>query len=95
MNVGVYRGMITTRTASDPDVARSTSATRQAWQQGGASEVPIAVAMGLEPSIEFRRRRTGAKGICEYDVAGSIRGAPVELVKCETVDLYVPPTPRS
>src|SRR5262249_58950028 len=26
------------------------------------------------------------------DVMGAIRGAPVELVKCETVDLYVPAT---
>jgi 3-polyprenyl-4-hydroxybenzoate decarboxylase len=32
------------------------------------------------------------KGICEYDVMGSIRGEPVDLVKCETVDLYVPAT---
>ena len=28
--------------------------------------------------------------MCEYDVMGAIRGEPVELVKCETVDLYVP-----
>lgn len=28
----------------------------------------------------------------EVDVAGGLRGAPMELVKCETVDLYVPAT---
>jgi len=28
--------------------------------------------------------------VCEYDVAGALRGEPVDLVKCETVDLYVP-----
>ena len=32
------------------------------------------------------------KGVCEYDVMGAIRGEPVDLVKCETVDLYVPAT---
>ena len=32
------------------------------------------------------------KGLCEYDVMGAIRGAPVDLVKCETVDLLVPAT---
>jgi UbiD family decarboxylase len=32
------------------------------------------------------------KNMCEYDVVGAIRGAPVELVKCETVDLHVPAT---
>jgi 4-hydroxy-3-polyprenylbenzoate decarboxylase len=30
--------------------------------------------------------------VCEYDVMGAIRGEPVDLVKCETVDLYVPAT---
>jgi 4-hydroxy-3-polyprenylbenzoate decarboxylase len=29
---------------------------------------------------------------CEYDVMGAIRGAPVELVKCGSHDLYVPAT---
>jgi UbiD family decarboxylase len=29
-------------------------------------------------------------GVSEYDVMGAIRGAPVPLVKCETVDLMVP-----
>jgi UbiD family decarboxylase len=33
-----------------------------------------------------------SKGVCEYDVVGAVRGAPVELVKCETNDLYVPAT---
>jgi len=29
-------------------------------------------------------------GVSEYEVMGAIRGEPVELVKCETVDLMVP-----
>ncbi len=54
--------------------------------------MPIAVAIGWEPSLGFCAGSPVPKGVCEYDVMGAIRGAPVELVKCETVDLYVPAT---
>ena len=54
--------------------------------------MPIAVAIGWEPSLDFTGGSPVPKGICEYDVMGAIRGEPVELVKCETVDLYVPAT---
>ena len=92
MNVGVYRGMIADKTHIPILMWRAQHIGHHvtAWQNGGASEVPIAVAMGVEPSVEFVAGAPVPKGICEYDVAGSIRGAPVELVKCETVDLYVP-----
>ena len=63
-----------------------------AWQNGGSAEMPIAVAIGWEPSLAFSGGSPVPKGVCEYDVMGAIRGAPVELVKCETVDLYVPAT---
>ena len=63
-----------------------------AWQNGGSAEMPIAVAIGWEPSLGFTGGSPVPKGMCEYDVMGAIRGAPVELVKCETVDLYVPAT---
>jgi 4-hydroxy-3-polyprenylbenzoate decarboxylase len=50
------------------------------------------VAIGWEPALEFTGGSPVPKGMCEYDVMGAIRGTPVELVKCETVDLYVPAT---
>ena len=92
MNAGVYRGMIADKTHIPILMWRAQHIGHHvtAWQQGGASEVPIAVAMGVEPSVEFVAGAPVPKGICEFDVAGSIRGAPVELVKCETVDLQVP-----
>ena len=92
MNVGVYRGMIHDKNHIPILMWRAQHIGHHvtAWQNGGASEVPIAVAIGVEPSVEFVAGAPVPKGICEYDVAGSIRGAPVELVKCETVDLMVP-----
>jgi 4-hydroxy-3-polyprenylbenzoate decarboxylase len=92
MNAGVYRGMIADKTHMPILMWRAQHIGHHvtAWQQGGASEVPIAIAMGVEPAVEFVAGAPVPKGICEFDVAGSIRGAPVELVKCETVDLMVP-----
>jgi 4-hydroxy-3-polyprenylbenzoate decarboxylase len=94
MNVGVYRGMIHDKTRIPILMWRAQHIGHHvtAWQQGGASEVPIAVAMGVEPALEFCAGAPVPKGVCEYDVAGAIRGAPLELVRCETIDLYVPAT---
>ena len=94
MNVGVYRGMIHDKKTIPILMWRAQHIGHHvtAWEQGGAHEIPIAVAIGVEPALEFCAGAPVPKGICEYDVAGAIRGAPIELVKCETVDLYVPAT---
>jgi 4-hydroxy-3-polyprenylbenzoate decarboxylase len=63
-----------------------------AWQQKGHKEMPIAVAIGWEDSLGFVAGSPVPKGLCEYDVIGAVRGAPVDLVQCETVDLQVPAT---
>jgi UbiD family decarboxylase len=92
MNAGVYRGMIGDKNHIPILMWRAQHIGHHvtAWQNGGSSEMPIAIAMGVEPSVEFVAGAPVPKGICEFDVAGSIRGAPVEVVKCETVDLLVP-----
>jgi 4-hydroxy-3-polyprenylbenzoate decarboxylase len=92
MNVGVYRGMIGGRDRIPILMWRAQHIGHHvtAWQQGGRAEMPIAVAMGWEPTLEFVAGAPVPKGVCEYDVAGALRGEPIDLVKCETVDLYVP-----
>src|SRR5262252_5476926 len=92
MNVGIYRGMVAGRDQIPILMWRAQHIGHHvtAWQRGGAAEMPIAVAIGWEPSFGFCAGTPVAKGVCEYDVIGAIRGAPVEVVKCETVDLYVP-----
>jgi 4-hydroxy-3-polyprenylbenzoate decarboxylase len=92
MNVGIYRGMVASRNQIPILMWRAQHIGQHvtAWQRGGKDEVPIAVAMGWEPSLGFCGGAPVPKGICEYDVMGAIRGEPVDLVKCETVDLYVP-----
>ena len=50
----------------------------------------IAIAAGLDPVLECVGGYVVRYGLDEYEVAGGLRGEPVELVKCETVDLEVP-----
>ena len=92
MNVGVYRGMVAARDKIPILMWRAQHIGHHvtAWQAAGKKEMPIAVAIGWEPSLGFCAGSPVPKGICEYDVMGAMRGEPVDLVKCETVDLYVP-----
>ena len=92
MNVGVYRGMVAGKNLIPILMWRAQHIGHHftAWQQKGAKEMPVAVAIGWEPSLDFVGGSPVQKGVCEYDVVGALRGAPVELVKCETNDLYVP-----
>src|SRR5690349_10343707 len=55
---------------------------------GGKMEV--AVAIGTDPAITFSAIVPAPPDVEEYLIAGFLRGRPLELVKCETVDLEVP-----
>ncbi len=50
----------------------------------------VAVAIGTDPALTFSAIVPAPPEVEEYLIAGFLRGAPVELVKCETVDLEVP-----
>jgi 4-hydroxy-3-polyprenylbenzoate decarboxylase len=50
----------------------------------------VAVAIGTDPATTFAAIVPAPPDVEEYLVAGFLRGKPVELVKCETVDLEVP-----
>jgi 2,5-furandicarboxylate decarboxylase 1 len=50
----------------------------------------IAVVIGCDPMLYVASQVTAASDVDEYEVAGSLRGEPIELVPCETVDLEVP-----
>ena len=92
MNVGVYRGMVGGKNLIPILMWRAQHIGHHvtAWLDKGHKEMPIAVAIGWEPALNFVGGSPVPKGVCEYDVVGGIRGAPVDLVKCETVDLHVP-----
>ena len=52
--------------------------------------MPMALVIGADPISHFAASATYHIGGEEAALAGGLRGAPVELVRCETTDLLVP-----
>lgn len=91
VNVGIYRGMMI-------------DGKTIAWLLGMAKHwghhyheyikmgkpMPVAVVYGWDPVLPFTGCAPYPAGVCEYNIMGALRQKPVELVKCETVDLEVP-----
>jgi 4-hydroxy-3-polyprenylbenzoate decarboxylase len=50
----------------------------------------VAVAIGTDPAMTFSAIVPAPPEVEEFLIAGFLRQSPVELVKCETVDLEVP-----
>lgn len=91
-NIGIYRGMAASKNEIPMLMWRAQNVGHHvaAWQAQGHKRMPIAVAIGCEPTFGFCASAPITRGVCEYDVMGAIRGAPIDLVKCETNDLMVP-----
>ena len=91
INVGTYRGMVTDRNK----IAKLMLATAHwgvhyAKYKARGEAMPIAIIYGWDPAMNFVSCTPIPPHISEYDVMGSVRQEPVELVKCETSDLLVP-----
>jgi 4-hydroxy-3-polyprenylbenzoate decarboxylase len=54
------------------------------------SRLEVAVAIGTDPATTFSAIVPAPPEVEEFMIAGFLRGEPVEIVKCETVDLEVP-----
>lgn len=52
--------------------------------------MPVAAVVGCDPLLFILGASRLSAFVSEYDVAGALRGAPVEVVKGETVDLPIP-----
>jgi UbiD family decarboxylase len=55
-----------------------------------ASRFPVAIAVGVDPAVYLAAVAAVPLGVDELALAGALRGAPVELVRCETIPLEVP-----
>ena len=89
INFGTYRGQIKSPTRIGlfafpyQDVSKH-------WNKAQSMGKPLeaAIVIGCTPNLSYCS--TSRLTVPEYTVAGGIAGAPVELVRCKTVDLLVP-----
>jgi 4-hydroxy-3-polyprenylbenzoate decarboxylase len=91
MNVGLYRQMILDQNNTGITIPTGQHIWAH-WRtyKHAAPTMPVAVAIGWDPVLPAVACAPIPPGICEYDIMGALRQEPVELVKCETSDLYVP-----
>jgi 2,5-furandicarboxylate decarboxylase 1 len=90
-NVGMYRLMMRTERETSIDMVSASDLKlfyERAFKQGRG--LPFAVALGTHPAVMMAAAHMAPPGVDEFELAGGIAGAPIELVKCETVDLEVP-----
>jgi 4-hydroxy-3-polyprenylbenzoate decarboxylase len=71
-------------------MARSAGGSVLAEGDRPSGKMEVAIAIGTDPAVTFSAIVPAPPDVEEYLIAGFLRGAPVELVKCETVDLEVP-----
>jgi len=90
-NVGNYRGLI-----KGPTTTGLMSGTPQDlsthWEKSRKMGKPleVAIVVGTIPVVSYCATQKVPPEIDELALAGGLMGAPVKLVKCETVDLEVP-----
>ena len=93
VNWGMYRHMLHNRNTIGLQAGPPTHVRRilQGWEDRG-KPMEIAIAIGVEPISTFCAAAPIPYGVSEVNVVGGIRGEPMELIKCETVDIAVPAT---
>ena len=52
--------------------------------------MPMAAVIGHHPLLDIATNSSVPYGVDEFHVAGSLLGEPLEMVRCETIDLMVP-----
>jgi 2,5-furandicarboxylate decarboxylase 1 len=50
----------------------------------------VATAIGVEPALVIGSQAKVPYGVDEFSIAGGLRGAPVQLTRCETIDVEAP-----
>jgi 4-hydroxy-3-polyprenylbenzoate decarboxylase len=87
-NVGMYRVQVfdETTTAMHWQIHKDAAAD---WR-GMGERMDVAIVLGVDPITAYTASAPLPKHIDELMLAGFLRGKPVELVKCRTVDLEVP-----
>jgi 2,5-furandicarboxylate decarboxylase 1 len=88
MNSGIYRFIVKEKNLTGIDIVTPNNMrlfAQRAYEQGKA--LPISISIGTHPIEITGSGYRAPLGIDEMAIAGGIRGAPVELAQCETIDM--------
>lgn len=88
-NLGICREQIHDRKRTGLYAAQQARIMLRKYQTLGRP-MPVATAIGVDPAVLAASTVLAPYGSDEMEIAGALRGQPVELVRCETVDLAVP-----
>jgi UbiD family decarboxylase len=88
-NVGIYRAQVHDRRTLGILAAPYTHIMqhRAKW---GDEPFPVALAIGVDPTLVLTAVAAFPRDADELAMAGALRQAPMELVRCETIPLEVP-----
>ena len=90
-NVGMYRMQVFDETSTGMHwQIHKVGAKHYAKAEQLGEKLPVAVAIGPDPSVMYAATAPMPEDVDELILAGFLRGKPVELVKCLTVPLEVP-----
>ena len=91
-NVAIYRMMY----CSKNELFIRFIPTQHGWfflkkaEQRKLNALPVAVAIGVDPSIYIAGQFNPKVGVNELDIAGGLRRKPIDVVRCKTIDVEVP-----
>ena len=91
-NLGIYRLML--RTKNELGIGLTPPHKLRKYYQVAIEQnsepLEVACVIGMHGLDIFSSEVSGPYDIDEYDIMGGFRGEAVELVKCKTIDVYVP-----
>ncbi|MBV9269965.1 MAG: menaquinone biosynthesis decarboxylase [Candidatus Eremiobacteraeota bacterium] len=87
-NVGMYRMQVYNERETGMHWQRHKQGRAHAKKWG--AKIPVAVAIGADPAVTYAASAPLPPVLDEFMFAGLLRGKPVRLTQCKTVDLKVP-----
>src|SRR6188474_2685494 len=88
INSGIYRFIVKEKSLTGIDIVTPNNMrmfAQRAYEQG--RPLPISISIGTHPIEVTGSGYRAPLGVDEMAIAGGLRGAPVELAPCETIDL--------
>jgi 2,5-furandicarboxylate decarboxylase 1 len=88
LNSGIYRFMVKEKNLTGIDIVTPNNMrlfAQRAYEAG--RPCPISISIGTHPFEIMGSGFRAPLGVDEMAIAGGIRGEPVELIQCETIDL--------